>query len=271
MDWKIHHRLLHVVGLPFRMLFRGFRWVFRKTDEVFRTVASRTEESGTYRFLRLLEAVAIVVTIIAFWVGWGDRQADRHNRAWSLIAAGAGVENIGNVGLRNALEILDGDGVSLDRVQLPGAWLSGVKLSGADLGEANLSGANFSFANLSRADLNGANLAGANFSGTNLQMASFRNANLERVNLQKTDISGADFYQASLRNADLQRANLSGVDLFRTDLTGAKLLVTNLSGADLRAAKGLTQTQIDAACYNKNKGKVLLPDGLEQPSECPTD
>lgn len=296
MGWKIHPQLLRVVAWPFRSLFRGFLWITRKTDGVFKAVASRTEKSGIYRFLRSLEAIAIVTALVLFWFELGDREVDRHNRAWSLIASVSDSKNIGNAGLGNALEILNNDGISLKNIHLSGAWLETINLSGANLEKADLSGANFTSADLSAANLGGANLSGANLAGVDLSAARLTNANLTGAILIGANLSGAGLFGADLSGTTLTGADFSGANLNyavffaakfmrfspRTDLSEefknileqihvpeANLSGANLTGANFLGAIGLTQAQIDSACYRKEVAEVFLPSGFRKPPECP--
>jgi hypothetical protein len=217
MKWKIHRYVLRVFSWPFRTIWR----LSRGTDRKLRKFASWTEKSGYFQILKLLEVASIIIAIAAFCYDLQDRKIDRenrkadsHNQAWSLISSVSGNTDIGNIGVGNALEMLNKDGIRLDEIRLPGSWLQNVNLSGA---------------------------------------------NLAKVHFEK----------ASLRGASLSGANLSGANLWGANLRGANLSKANFSEADLHAGRGLTQSQIDYACYRKVQGEVHLPDGFKQPPECP--
>jgi hypothetical protein len=138
--------------------------------------------------------------------------------------------------------------IDLANVGIPGAILE----SHADLSGANLSGTDLSNANLSNADLTGARLTKANVSG----------ANLFGANLSGTDLSSANLGNADLFGARLTKANLSGADLTSARLTKVYLSGADLSGANLLGATGLTQTQLDEACGDRN---TKLPEGFTPP------
>ncbi len=153
-------------------------------------------------------------------------------------------------------------------------WLPEVDLRKANLAVANLRGAILSEAKLSGAILSGAILSDANLKKADLSgEANLMNAILTRANLSGANLSGAALFIANLSGADLSSADLSGAHLMGAILTGANLSgVTlsnailgygdyraNLSGANLSGAKGITQTQLDAACGD---AKTKLPEGL---------
>lgn len=156
----------------------------------------------------------------------------------------------------------------------PGKYLQGVQLPYAQLTDANLTGADLEKANLVGAYLVGIKLTGANLVGADLTSAFLASADLSGAFLLEANLTGANFREANLTGADLHEANLTGAflgnaDLVRADLSGAFLGTTDLSGADLReatlkAAKNLTQDQIDKTCAEEAK----LPDGLVPPTPC---
>jgi hypothetical protein len=111
------------------------------------------------------------------------------------------------------------------------------------------------------------NLASANLSGQWLYRADFRGAQLHGANL-----SHANLWSANLRDAFLRDADLRDADLRDADLRDADLLGVDLSGATLRAAKNLTQTQLDGACGAPSAAIAFLPpEGLTvKPCQEPT-
>ncbi len=163
----------------------------------------------TYMF-RALRALEVVAIVIAIWVSAAailDRKADSHNRSWQRIAQAPRFAEkplvLVNLGLANALEVLNGDGVPLKRLVLPGAWLEGVKLPNADLrwsilcckseiNDADLRGALLGEATLNYADLQGTDFSGADFSGTQIYGANLRGAILTGVrNLTQAQLDRA--------------------------------------------------------------------------------
>ncbi len=193
--------------------------------------------------------------------------------------------NLSGAHLRDAKLI----GADLESANFTGADLSGANLFGANLPEADFSRANLYRANLSRTDLSwtdlsGANLSktdlswadlfqadltGANLSGADLSVVDLPGANLSQTNLSGANLSEADLYGADLTGANLSMANLSWVDLYEAGLSGANLFGIDLSGTDLRTAIGLTQDQLDSACFVASRGPPKLSNGLKPPPPCP--
>jgi uncharacterized protein YjbI with pentapeptide repeats len=103
-------------------------------------------------------------------------------------------------------------------------------------------------------DLRGADLTNQCVKTGNLTGAKFDDAKLVLMCM-----SYANFSNASFRNADLAGANLAHAKLDGADFSGANLSITSFKGTDLRAAKGLTQAQLDQACSDKD---TKLPKGM---------
>jgi uncharacterized protein YjbI with pentapeptide repeats len=61
-------------------------------------------------------------------------------------------------------------------------------------------------------------------------------------------MSFANFKGATFRGADLSGANLAHAVLDGADVTGAQMTITSIKGTNLTRVRGLTQTQLDAAC-----------------------
>ena len=135
---------------------------------------------------------------------------------------------------------------SRPRLDLAGAYLSGIKMPGVDLGfddltqidltSADLRHANFGGARLRGAFLTRCNLNRANFADCQAAEASFLRSNLRGSNLENADLRGADLSNCDIAFATLVGANLAGADLTEADLTMADLTDANLSGAKLSAA-----------------------------------
>jgi hypothetical protein len=155
-------------------------------------------------------ALSGITGVVALALDIENREEDRINRAWTLIAA-AKADSTGNIGLRDALETLNSRRISLGRIQVPGADLQGVNLSNSRLEVADLSETNLAEANLHGSYLDNANLTGAGLAGA--------------------DLSDADLTEADLRGANLLAANLKGADLTMTRLNGAELTDANLRSA----------------------------------------
>ena len=168
------------------------------------------DRQGLVRLLRALEAFAIVTAVVLFWFEVIDRTAERHNRAWSLIAQAKTAG--GHIGLADALQLLHEDDSRLDNVPLDGAWIERVRLPGAKMVKAQLSKATLDRAVLSEADLQSANLT----------KASLFRANLSKANLWHSSLTGAYLLHANLSNAFLEFANME-----KANLTFAKLKGTS--------------------------------------------
>lgn len=147
-------------------------------------------------------------------------------------------------------------GVSLRRVNLCGARLSGADLREADLSDADLSyadlcGAQMNGAKLRRACLDHARLSRAHLSGVRLNNASLKGADLSHAILTGADLRNADLHQAELSETALDGANLNGADLteaklYKAKLQGVKLLKAKLCSARLNGAN-LTDASLDQA------------------------
>jgi len=185
--------------------------------------------------INVLNFIAIVATVVAVVFAYRTLEEQRVATAWGLIAA-AKVEDIGNVGLIDALEGLLKRNQRFERVRLPGAHLAKI-----DLPESHLEGAY-----LTGASLGDANLQGAYLDGADLRNADLRGANLSNAHLRGTALDGSDLSGANLRGADLRGASLVGAHLFRADLRGATLRLANFTGANLSDAL-LQQSTLDGS------------------------
>jgi hypothetical protein len=167
---------------------------------------------GNWKLLEVLEylgSLSILVAVIFYFAGSGDRIKQKHYQAWQVINTAQGKGGSG--GRLDALQELNADGVPLVGVDVSGAYLQTIRL-----GKAKLVRANFSAADARMGDFHGADFADANLRGANFRGGNFSNTNLQRTELQDADLvgadlSGADLSGASLANADLRNANLSNV------------------------------------------------------------
>lgn len=112
--------------------------------------------------------------------------------------------------------------------------------------------------------LNDTNLAYFKLKGSNLKNAEFNRTDLFDADLSSTCMKGAELnnailIKANFRRADLTEANFSDADFTMALLRFTNLSGTNLSGANFREAKGLTQSQLDEACSNKDRPPINLP------------
>jgi hypothetical protein len=101
----------------------------------------------------------------------------------------------------------------------------------------------------------------------NLAFARLRHASLRFATLTGAELEGADLSDGDLREARLNGANLTGTDLGgalldNADFAGARLTGTNLCAASLKAARNLTQEQIDDAIGD---ARTVIPPHLDVP------
>ena len=166
-------RLAAKMGTPYlgghvsagRWIGTWFDWLCSRPKVILHwSPTVRLTAEGIAGLALLIGIGAAVLAAFQFRLELENREEDRVNRAWSLVAAAKEVE--GNVGLIEALETLNSREIDLSSLQAPKAYLRGISLPGVQLSEANLSGAD-----LSEADLSGASLSGANLSEAKLFVA----------------------------------------------------------------------------------------------------
>lgn len=109
-------------------------------------------------------------------------------------------------------------------------------------------------------DCPGCRLAGANLFNTCVKAKNLRGANFDGANATLMCMSFADFRGASFRGTILDAANLGSARLDGADITGARTRITSFAGTDLTRVKGLTQSQLDAACGD---AKTKVPAGMK--------
>jgi uncharacterized protein YjbI with pentapeptide repeats len=102
-------------------------------------------------------------------------------------------------------------------------------------------------------------LAGADLTNQCVKDGNLQGADFDNTRLVLACMSHANFKHATFRRADLSGANLANSNLDGADLTGAVLSITSIKGTNLAHAKGLTQTQLDAACGD---AETRVPAGL---------
>jgi uncharacterized protein YjbI with pentapeptide repeats len=95
-------------------------------------------------------------------------------------------------------------------------------------------------------------LRGADLTNQCVKTGNLSGAKFDRAKLTLMCMSYANFSNASFRGADLAGANLAHAKLDGADFTNANLSITSFKGTDLRAAKGLTQAQLNQACSDKD-------------------
>jgi len=169
-----------------------------------------------------------------------------------LVDASLPLKNGGSTAV--SLRKLDLSGLDLFDLQLAYGFFSKARFVGADMPYVN-----FCSANLQNADLTGAQMVLGDFTHAYLLRTTFKGAYLFKAKFDKARLRETDFTDANLREASFGTA-----DLGRVILTGA-----DISAADFSASTGLTQAQVNAACYRPSLGQPVLPPGLNMPPTCP--
>jgi uncharacterized protein YjbI with pentapeptide repeats len=173
-------------------------------------------------------------------------------------------------------------GADLRRAKLRGAYLVGAdlkraKLQGADLRDAYLTDVDLPSVDLRDADLRDAYLTGAKLQGADLRGASLTGAYLTGADLPSADLRDADLRGAYLAGANLQDANLQDTDLrgaylaglAGADLAGTTLTGAYLTGANLETVTGLTQDQVDKACWDDTTTLPTTTKWTKRVEPCP--
>lgn len=164
-------------------------------------------------FLEILEYVSslgVLVAVIFYFAGSGDRRRQRHLQMWQVMNTAQGKGGSG--GRIEALQELNHDHVPLVGVDVSGAFLQAVNLQKADLVRANF---------------NAVDAREGDFTGADLSFADLRSGNFR----------DGRFVEAQLREADCSEADLSGADLSRADLSNSDFSDTDLRAAVLRDVK----------------------------------
>ena len=102
-------------------------------------------------------------------------------------------------------------------------------------------------------------LAGADLSNQCVKDGNLVGADFDNAKLVLMCMSFANFKGATFRGANLSGANLAQAKLDGADLTGALMTITSIKGTDLTHVRGLTQTQLDAACGDSD---TKVPAGM---------
>ncbi len=163
-------------------------------------------------FLEILEylsSLGVLVAVILYFWGTGDRRKQRHLQMWQVMNTAQGKGGSG--GRIEALQELNSDRVELVGVDISGAFLQGVQLPKAELLRANFSMADVRRGDFTRADLNFANLRGGNFREAQFSGAQLREADCGEADFVGADLSGADLAGADFSDADLSTADLRNV------------------------------------------------------------
>lgn len=201
-----------------------------------------------WSFIDVLDYVgrfSILVAVIFYFAGAGDRIKQRHYQAWQVINTAQGKGGSG--GRIEALQELNADGVPLVGLDVSSAFLQGLKLERANLLRADFSGA----------DVRGSDLKSADFTNANLQFANFRQSHLEGASFRSADMSNADLWGSDLTGAIFDDADLSGADLRDTELGKIRWeQMRKLTGANIAGVKDAPEGFVEWAMRN---GAVQTP------------
>jgi hypothetical protein len=195
-SWKdFHPAPLHPYLLPFSYLNWAGEWM-----------AYILGKWSIFEVLDYVGSFSILVAVIFYFAGAGDRLKQKHYQAWQVINTAQGKGGSG--GRIDALQELNDDGVSLVGVDVSGSYLRGVTLIHADLRRGKFDSADLRTAVLRQSELASSSLLSTNLresdcSGTDLTDADLSDADLNGAVLSGATAHGATFDRADLRNTDL--------------------------------------------------------------------
>jgi hypothetical protein len=164
---------------------------------------------GKWSIFEVLDYVgsfSILVAVIFYFAGEGDRLKQKHYQAWQVINTAQGKGGSG--GRIDALQELNDDGVSLVGVDVSGAYLRDVTVVHADLRRGGFDGAD-----LRDAVLHDSVLASSSLRGTNLRKADCSRVDFTDADFSDADLNGAALSDAEMKNATLDRADLRAAEL----------------------------------------------------------
>lgn len=216
------------------------------------------ENPGLRFFIEVFGVATFVMGISAFTLDYFAKKEERLARMWAIATD----PRPGNSGKIPALEFLKKNGHALTGIEIPHAYLQGVKLNGARLERANLKAAD-----LQGSAFLGATLKDAVLADAILIFSDFSRANLDGAKLIGTVAALAHFRRASLWQADLSGADLSGSDFRSADFreaifTDTVFSETDVTGSNMSNSIGLAQKQVDTMCQLRGGAGPILPNRL---------
>jgi hypothetical protein len=178
-----------------------------------------------FEVLDYVGSLSILVAVIFYFAGAGDRLKQAHFQAWQVINTAQGKG--GNGGRIDAMQELNDDGVSLVGVDVSGSYLRGVSLIHADLRRGSFDGAD-----LRDAVLRDSVLASASLRGANLRKSDCSHVDFTEADFSDADLNGAVLSDAQMQNATFDRADLRGSDLsgLRDWQSIASMTMANIGG-----------------------------------------
>ena len=187
------------------------RWAlpFHALELVWQWAAYFLSRWAFLEMLEYLSTLSVLVAVIFYFAGTGDRRKQKHYQAWQVINTAQGKGGSG--GRIDALQELNSDGVPLVGVDAEGAFLQAVRLERANLLRGNLESSDLRNSSFRASNLEHADLRSANFRYADLRRCNLKDADLEAADLEHADLRGADLTGTNLKNADLQNADMNGV------------------------------------------------------------
>jgi BTB/POZ domain-containing protein KCTD9 len=212
--------------------------------------------------LGTVESVSIITAVGIFLKRGRQQEKLREQDAALAILKAHGIEH--SYPPIRALQDLNQNNFSFQKLNAKDADLRKVDLVGADLIESNLQNANLEEANLSEARLEFAELQNANLQRAKLCKAGLLDAHLQSAQLggatlTQTILKGANLQDATLQFANLADADLTGANLMRTDLTGINLTGANLQPQQVKRARNWQLALYDAALCQQLGLPIALP------------
>jgi len=193
-------------------------------------------ESQTVKFIATVGEVLGKLTVFGAIVLWlweiPDRAQQRRSAAWTTINLSQG--KLGQAGRIDALESLNGDGISLSNMDFSNASLTGVRLPGADLsrsifGNTDLSHADFQCPSSFLRKLFSA-CRGASFVAAKFHDVAVFGANFDHSDFSYAKISGK-FYHRDLVNPTVDPARITNSKFFWARFSDVQLIDIDMTGS----------------------------------------
>lgn len=125
---------------------------------------------AAFQILEHLGKLAVLTAVVFWFTEAPERRRDAQRAAWQVINLAHGQPGSG--GRREAIEFLHGEGVPLQGLSAPRAYLAGISMRGAKLQDADLSSAILTMAHLPSTILISANLTATDLLRASLPYAA---------------------------------------------------------------------------------------------------
>jgi hypothetical protein len=195
------------------------RWIipFVAFEWVWQWAAYLLSRWSFLEVLEYLSSFSVLVAVIFYFSGSGDRTRQRHYQAWQVI---------------NTAQGKGGSGGRIEALQ--------------ELNAANLLRSDFS-----AADVRGSDLRSADFTSADLHSANFRNSDLSGASFQSADMHDADLWGSNLTGVRFSDADMGGADLRFSDLLNSDWKqIRNIKMANIAGVKNAPDGFIDWAMKN---------------------